>query len=160
GSARTRRREHRHVDPLPARAPAERVSPPARPAPARPAGDGTGRARGPVSAVLAGPLRRRRARRRRRAAPRPRAPLPMKRSVRVALTLVVLAAAVGYIVYKVDLRKTIDILRSASVPWLIASAVLTLVTVPPQAWRWQQLLRVRGLRETVGWLTRTYFVSY
>jgi glycosyltransferase 2 family protein len=84
----------------------------------------------------------------------------MKRSVRVALTLVVLAAAVGYIIYKVDLRKTIDILRSASVPWLIASAVLTLVTVPPMAWRWQQLLRVRGLRETVGWLTRTYFVSY
>jgi uncharacterized protein (TIRG00374 family) len=84
----------------------------------------------------------------------------MKRSVRVALTLVVLAAAVGYIVYKVDLRKTIDILRSASVPWLVASAVLTLVTVPPMAWRWQQLLRVRGLRETVGWLTRTYFVSY
>jgi glycosyltransferase 2 family protein len=84
----------------------------------------------------------------------------MKRSVRVALTLVVLAAAVAYIVYKVDLRKTIDILRSASVPWLIASAVLTLVTVPPMAWRWQQLLRVRGLRETVSWLTRTYFVSY
>jgi glycosyltransferase 2 family protein len=84
----------------------------------------------------------------------------MKRSVRVALTLVVLAAAVGYIIYKVDLRKTIDILRSASVPWLVASAVLTLVTVPPMAWRWQQLLRVRGLRETVGWLTRTYFVSY
>jgi uncharacterized protein (TIRG00374 family) len=84
----------------------------------------------------------------------------MKRPVRVALTLVVLAAAVGYIVYKVDLRKTLDILRSASVPWLIASAVLTLVTVPPMAWRWQQLLRVRGLRESVAWLTRTYFVSY
>jgi glycosyltransferase 2 family protein len=84
----------------------------------------------------------------------------MKRSVRVALTLVVLAAAVAYIIYKVDLRTTVDILRSASVPWLVLSAVLTLLTVPPMAWRWQQLLRVRGIRESVAWLTRTYFVSY
>jgi uncharacterized protein (TIRG00374 family) len=28
------------------------------------------------------------------------------------------------------------------------------------AWRWQQLLRVRGVHEPVSWLTRTYFVSY
>jgi uncharacterized membrane protein YbhN (UPF0104 family) len=37
---------------------------------------------------------------------------------------------------------------------------LTLITVPPMAWRWQRLLRVRGIRESVPWLTRTYFVSY
>jgi glycosyltransferase 2 family protein len=84
----------------------------------------------------------------------------MKRPIRVALTLVVLAAAVGYILYKVDLHKTVDILKSASVPWLVASALLTLVTVPPMAWRWQQLLRVRGVPDSVSWLTRTYFVSY
>ena len=28
------------------------------------------------------------------------------------------------------------------------------------AWRWQQLLAVRGVHERVPWLTRTYFVSY
>jgi uncharacterized membrane protein YbhN (UPF0104 family) len=28
------------------------------------------------------------------------------------------------------------------------------------AWRWQRLLRVRGVHDSVGWLTRTYFVSY
>jgi hypothetical protein len=27
-------------------------------------------------------------------------------------------------------------------------------------WRWQQLLAVRGVGESVAWLTRTYFVSY
>jgi uncharacterized membrane protein YbhN (UPF0104 family) len=43
---------------------------------------------------------------------------------------------------------------------VVASAVLTLVTVPPMAWRWQRLLDVRGVRESVAWLTRTYFVSY
>src|SRR5206468_4015894 len=50
--------------------------------------------------------------------------------------------------------------RHASVPWLVLSACLTLVTVPPMGWRWQMLLRVRGVRESVAWLTRTYFVSY
>ena len=40
------------------------------------------------------------------------------------------------------------------------AAVLTIVTVPPMAWRWQRLLAVRGVHEGVPWLTRTYFVSY
>ena len=84
----------------------------------------------------------------------------MKRWLRVVATLVVSALAVTYIVLKIDLKKTLDILGSASVPWVIASAVLTLVTVPPMAWRWQQLLAVRGVHERVPWLTRTYFVSY
>jgi glycosyltransferase 2 family protein len=84
----------------------------------------------------------------------------MSRPVRITATLLVSSLAVAYIVYKIDLRKTLDILGSASVPWVLASAILTLVTVPPMAWRWQRLLAARGLHETVGWLTRTYFVSY
>jgi len=84
----------------------------------------------------------------------------MSRSLRITLTLFVSSLAVAYIVSKIDLRKTIDILSEASVPWVVASAVLTLVTVPPMAWRWQRLLDVRGVRESVAWLTRTYFVSY
>src|SRR3954447_12688554 len=84
----------------------------------------------------------------------------MRRSIRVALTLVVSAAAVAYIVYKVDIGKTLSILSDASVPRVIASIVLTYITVPRMAWRWQQLLSVRGIHERVTWLTRTYFVSY
>jgi uncharacterized membrane protein YbhN (UPF0104 family) len=84
----------------------------------------------------------------------------MTRSVRVLATLLVTGAAVAYILSKVDLGKTFDIIRSASVPWLVLSAALTLVTVPPMAWRWQQLLAARGVAETVPWLTRAYFVSY
>jgi len=38
--------------------------------------------------------------------------------------------------------------------------VMTFITVPPMGWRWQLLLDARGIRESVGWLTRTYFVSY
>ncbi len=84
----------------------------------------------------------------------------MKRPLRVAATLIVSTLAVAYILHKIDLGKTAHILGSASVPWVVLSAVLTLVTVPPMAWRWQRLLEVRGVHESVPWLTRTYFVSY
>jgi glycosyltransferase 2 family protein len=84
----------------------------------------------------------------------------MKRAVRVLATLVVTSAAVAYILTKVDLGKTKDILVDASVPWLLLSAALTFVTVPPMAWRWQRLLAARGVHERVSWLTRAYFVSY
>jgi len=69
----------------------------------------------------------------------------MKRPLRVALTLLVTAAAVAYILVKIDLGKTAHILSSASVPWLVASVVLTAITVPPMALRWQWLLAVRGI---------------
>ena len=83
-----------------------------------------------------------------------------RRWLKITATLLVTSLAVGYILSKVDLGKTWDILTSASVPWLLLSAALTLVTVPPMGWRWQRLLEVRGIHETVSWLTRTYFVSY
>ena len=83
-----------------------------------------------------------------------------RRRVRVLGTLVVTSLAVGYVISKVDLSTTVDTIRDASIPWLVLSAVLTLVTVPPMAWRWRLLLAVRGVKESVPWLTRTYFVSY
>ena len=84
----------------------------------------------------------------------------MSRPLRIAATLVVSSLAVAYILVKIDLGKTAHILGSASVPWVFASAALTLVTVPPMAWRWQRLLAARGVRENVPWLVRAYFVSY
>jgi len=84
----------------------------------------------------------------------------MKRVVRVVATLLVTSLAVAYILSKIDLGRTAHIIGDASLPWLVLSAVLTLVTVPPMAWRWQLLLRVRGVHDSVPWLTRAYFVSY
>jgi len=83
-----------------------------------------------------------------------------RRRIRVLATVVVTSAAFAYILTQVDLHKTWEILTSASVPWLVLSAVLTLITVPPMGLRWQLLLRARGVHESVPWLTRTYFVSY
>ena len=83
-----------------------------------------------------------------------------RRRVRVLGTLVVTSLAVAYVISKVDLSTTVNTIRDASIPWLVLSAVLTLVTVPPMAWRWKRLLAVRGVKESVLWLTRSYFVSY
>jgi len=82
------------------------------------------------------------------------------RGLRIAATVIVTALATAYIFSKIDLGDTVRILRDADPWWLALSAFLTVVTVPPQAWRWQLLLRVRGIVESLRWLTRAYFVSY
>jgi glycosyltransferase 2 family protein len=84
----------------------------------------------------------------------------MKRWLRLAGTLVVTGLAAAYILAKIDVGKTADTLRDADVGWLALSAILTVATVPPMAWRWQLLLRARGIHESVVWLMRAYFVSY
>ena len=66
----------------------------------------------------------------------------------------------AYLVSKIDLGKTATRSRAPASGWLALSALLTVVTVPPQACRWQLLLRARGVEESIAWLTRAYFVSY
>jgi uncharacterized protein (TIRG00374 family) len=84
----------------------------------------------------------------------------MKRWLRLAGTLVVTGLAAAYILLKIDVGRTAEILRDADVGWLVLSALLTVATVPPMAWRWQLLLRVRGIGESIAWLMRAYVVSY
>ena len=143
GAARADRREHRHVDPLPAGAPAERVPRPARAAPARPARDRARRRRGALAAALARALGRRRPRCGRGAPPRARAPRLMKRWLRVVGDARRHGAR-GHLHRPQDRPR-----QDAGHPRLgerpvgdRVSAFLTLVTVPPMAWRWQQLLAV------------------
>jgi uncharacterized protein (TIRG00374 family) len=82
------------------------------------------------------------------------------RWLRLGATLVVTGLAAAYIVSKIDLGKTAHTIGSANPRWLALSAFLTVVTVPPQALRWQMLLRVRGINDSIAWLSRAYFVSY
>jgi uncharacterized protein (TIRG00374 family) len=84
----------------------------------------------------------------------------MRRAARVGGSLVVSALALWYILAHIDVHKTAHVLGSASIAWIVVAAVLTLGTVPPQAWRWQMLLGARGVPESLGWLTRAYFISY
>jgi uncharacterized protein (TIRG00374 family) len=84
----------------------------------------------------------------------------MSRSVRVILTLVLTGLCTAYLVWKIDLSRAVDILADTKpVPVLAAIAIMT-VTIWPMAWRWQWLLRAKGIDERMGWLTRAYFVSY
>jgi hypothetical protein len=84
----------------------------------------------------------------------------MKRGLRVGGSLVVTGLALWYILTQIDVGRTLTLIGNASLPWIVLSALLTLVTVPPMAWRWQRLLVARGIRDNLGWLIRAYLVSY
>lgn len=84
----------------------------------------------------------------------------MNRSLRVVATVLLTGLAVAYLLWKIDVGETADVLADAS-PWwfLLAVAIMTL-TVVPMAERWRRLLASQGMRERVPWLTRAYLVAY
>jgi glycosyltransferase 2 family protein len=83
-----------------------------------------------------------------------------RRSVRVAATLVVTGLCTAYILWKIDVGKTLDILGDAEIGYFVGAVGIMVVTVWPLAWRWQRLLGARGIEDNLGWLTRAYFVAY
>ena len=84
----------------------------------------------------------------------------VKRPVRIAIGLALTSLAVAYILLKIDVGKTWDILTSANLWWLALSVTIMIVTALPMALRWQWLLAAQGIRDRFAWLTRSYFVSY
>ena len=84
----------------------------------------------------------------------------MKRGLRVVATLVVTALATWYVLSQVDVRDTAALVADADLGWLLLAFALTIGTVPFMAWRWQRLLRAKGIEDRLPWLTRTYLVSY
>jgi uncharacterized protein (TIRG00374 family) len=83
-----------------------------------------------------------------------------RRLIRIAGGLVVTGLCTAYILWKIDVRQTAHILGHAKVAYFVASLAIMVVTVWPMAYRWQELLRARGISERLRWLTRAYFVSY
>jgi uncharacterized protein (TIRG00374 family) len=83
-----------------------------------------------------------------------------RRSTRVAATFVVTGASVAYILSRIDLGETVDILRDARLGYLLGAIAIMTVTVLPMAWRWQKLLAARAIDDDLRWLTRAYFVAY
>ena len=84
----------------------------------------------------------------------------MKRSTRIGLTLLLTGLALTYLVWKVDLGTTIDILLDANLAWFALAVAIMIGTVPLMAVRWRWLLRAQGIDDRLTWLTRTYFTSY
>ncbi|MFN2468636.1 MAG: lysylphosphatidylglycerol synthase transmembrane domain-containing protein [Gaiellaceae bacterium] len=83
-----------------------------------------------------------------------------RRLVRIAATLVITGLCTAYLVWKIDVSRTADILAHAHVGYFLGSLGIMAVTVWPMAWRWQQLLRAKRIEDNLGWLARSYYVSY
>jgi glycosyltransferase 2 family protein len=84
----------------------------------------------------------------------------MRRSVRLTLTLVVTALCTAYLLWKVDVSETADVVAHADLGWLALALAIMAVTVVPMAWRWERLLRARGIHDRLPWLVRAYLTAY
>lgn len=84
----------------------------------------------------------------------------MTRRTRRIGTLVLTAAAVAYIVSKIDFGTTVDILAGANLAYFALAVAIMLGTVPVLALRWRWLLDAHSISEGVPWLTRAYLVAY
>jgi hypothetical protein len=82
------------------------------------------------------------------------------RTLRLVATLVVTGLLTAYLVWKIDLTKTLHAIVHANLGYFAAAVAIMIGSVWPMAWRWQQLLSARGIRERLAWLTRAYFVAY
>jgi uncharacterized protein (TIRG00374 family) len=83
-----------------------------------------------------------------------------RRAIRISATLVVTGLCTGYILWKIDVGETVDVLADADVAYFLGAIGIMVVTVLPMAWRWQRLLAGRGIHDHLGWLTRAYFTAY
>jgi uncharacterized protein (TIRG00374 family) len=84
----------------------------------------------------------------------------MTRRTRQVGTLVLTAFAIAYLIWKVDLGTTLDVLGDANLAWFALSVTIMVATVPVLALRWGWLLAAHAIHERVPWLTRAYFVAY
>jgi hypothetical protein len=83
-----------------------------------------------------------------------------RRAVRIGASLVLTGLALWYIVTRTDLGEAARLLGRANLWYAAAAFALMAVTVVPMAWRWQLLLRGRGIDDSLPWLTRAYFTAY
>jgi glycosyltransferase 2 family protein len=84
----------------------------------------------------------------------------MSRTLRVVLTLVVTGLCTAYLIWKIDLGRAASVLADTNPLYFLAALALMVVTILPMAWRWQLLLKTKGVHDEIPWLTRAYLVSY
>ena len=82
------------------------------------------------------------------------------RPVRIALQVVVSAGVIAYLLWQIDVGRTIDLIGSSNGWDLLGAYAIFLATTWGMAWRWQALLASKGIQEPLGWLTKLYFVGY
>ena len=82
------------------------------------------------------------------------------RPVRIALQVVVSAGVIAYLLWQIDVGRTVDLIGSSNGWDLLGAYAIFLATTWGMAWRWQALLASKGIQEPLGWLTKLYFVGY
>jgi uncharacterized protein (TIRG00374 family) len=79
---------------------------------------------------------------------------------RIALQLLVSGGIIAYLLWQIDVRRTVDLIGSSNAVDLLVAYVIFTATTWGMAWRWQALLASKGIHEPIGWLTKLYFVGY
>ena len=82
------------------------------------------------------------------------------RWLRFALQLLVSGGILAFLLYHIDVGRTVELVRTSEVGYLAVALAIFLVTTWAMAWRWQLLLASKGIHEPLGWLTKLYFVGY
>jgi glycosyltransferase 2 family protein len=80
--------------------------------------------------------------------------------VKALAGLLLTGLCVAYILWQIDIGESVSILGDADFGYLLGAVAILGLSVWPMAWRWQKLLAARGIVDRLGWLVRTYFVSY
>ena len=84
----------------------------------------------------------------------------MKRAhVTNIIKLLISAVLIGWILHKVNLIKLKDILISANLLWIIAAVSLHIYAYWASGKRWQILLKALKIKQTVGFLIKSYLVG-
>jgi glycosyltransferase 2 family protein len=81
-------------------------------------------------------------------------------AIRLGLTLLITGVCLAYILWQLDIHKTVDIVVHSQLGWFFGAVAIMIGGVPPMAFRWQRLLAARGVQESFPWCNRAYFVSY
>lgn len=84
----------------------------------------------------------------------------MRSSLRTAIQVAVSGGVIAYLLWRIDLGQTGDIIAASNPSFLLAALAIFVGTTWLMAWRWQILLASKGIHEPLGWLTKLYFVGY
>jgi glycosyltransferase 2 family protein len=84
----------------------------------------------------------------------------VSRPLKVTLQVLVSGLVIAFLLWRIDVAQTVDVLRGSNYLYVLASLALFVGTTWMMAWRWLVLLAARGVHEPYAWLVRMYFVSY
>jgi uncharacterized protein (TIRG00374 family) len=82
------------------------------------------------------------------------------RPARIAINVALSAGVLAYLIWQVDLGRTIDEIVGANGYLLLAALGVFAASTVGMAWRWQLLLVARGIAEPLRWLVTSYLVGY